>query len=107
MLPCPPTAWSNAIGIVGCIGGTVICITAVGTYFIAKAENKKLKKAKKQSNLLGGRYGAVKKEADSDDEPAPQYEPMQVMPCEGKKDAVCRRGRADFNADSSSSSSLT
>mmetsp|Transcript_24687 Transcript_24687/g.80940 ORF Transcript_24687/g.80940 Transcript_24687/m.80940 type:complete len:83 (+) Transcript_24687:483-731(+) len=78
MLPCPPTAWSNAIGIVGCIGGTVICITAVGTYFIAKAENKKLKKAKKQSNLLGGRYGAVKKEADSDDEPAPQYEPMQM-----------------------------
>ncbi len=29
----------------------------MGTYFIAKAESKRLKKAKKRSNLLAGRYG--------------------------------------------------
>ena len=51
----PEKAWGNALTIVGAIGTTVITLTAVGTYFIAKAENKRLKKAKKNSNLLGGR----------------------------------------------------
>lgn len=74
----PKAAWGNAITIVSLIGGTVVTITAVGTYFVAKAENKKLKKAKKRSNLLGGRYGSVKKEADSSDDEAPQYEPMMM-----------------------------
>jgi len=60
----PKAAWSSAIFLVAAIGGTVISITAVGTYFVAKAENKKLKKAKKRSNLLGGRYGSVKKDPD-------------------------------------------
>eukprot|EP00802_Teleaulax_amphioxeia_P021488 Tamp_21847.p1 GENE.Tamp_21847~~Tamp_21847.p1 ORF type:complete len:176 (+),score=29.71 Tamp_21847:420-947(+) len=74
----PKTAWSHAIILVSIIGGTVVSLTAVGTYFIAKAESKRLKKAKKNSNLLGGRYGAVKGEDDSDDEPPPVYEPMQM-----------------------------
>mmetsp|Transcript_63354 Transcript_63354/g.151587 ORF Transcript_63354/g.151587 Transcript_63354/m.151587 type:complete len:215 (+) Transcript_63354:3-647(+) len=74
----PSTAWSSAIFIVSCIGGTVVTLTAIGTYFIAKAENKKLKKAKKRSNLLGGRYGSVKKEDDSSDDEPPVYEPMMM-----------------------------
>jgi len=74
----PKAAWGNAITIVSIIGGTVVTITAVGTYFVAKAENKKLKKAKKRSNLLGGRYGSVKKEADSDDDEQIVYEPMMM-----------------------------
>jgi len=75
----PEKAWGNALFIVGAIGTTVITLTAVGTYFIAKAENKRLKKAKKNSNLLGGRYGAAKNEADSDDEQEkPVYEPMTM-----------------------------
>ena len=51
----PKTAWSHAIVLVSIIGGTVVTLTAVGTYFIASAEAKRLKKAKKNSNLLGGR----------------------------------------------------
>merc|ERR1712216_815005 len=74
----PKTAWSHAIVLVSIIGGTVVTLTAVGTYFIASAEAKRLKKAKKNSNLLGGRYGAVKGEDDSDDEPPPVYEPMMM-----------------------------
>lgn len=74
----PQQAWGNALTIVGCIGGTVITLTAIGTYFIAKAENKRLKKAKKSSNLLGGRYGAAKGDPDSDDEEKPVYEPMTM-----------------------------
>mmetsp|Transcript_27199 Transcript_27199/g.68524 ORF Transcript_27199/g.68524 Transcript_27199/m.68524 type:complete len:260 (+) Transcript_27199:155-934(+) len=75
----PQAAWGNALTIVGCIGGTVITLTAIGTYFVAKAENKRLKKAKKSSNLLGGRYGTAKNEADSDDEQEkPVYEPMTM-----------------------------
>lgn len=56
----------------------MITLTAVGTYFVAKAENKRLRKAKKTSNLLGGRYGADKNAEDSDDEEKPIYEPMQM-----------------------------
>merc|ERR1712127_959732 len=74
----PKTAWSHAIVLVSIIGGSVVTLTAIGTYFIASAEAKRLKKAKKNSNLLGGRYGAVKDEDDSDDEPPPVYEPMQM-----------------------------
>merc|ERR1712216_561544 len=74
----PKTAWSHAIVLVSIIGGTVVTLTAVGTYFIASAESKRLKEAKKQSNLLGGRYGSVKGEADSDDEPPVEYEPMMM-----------------------------
>ena len=40
----PKTAWSHAIVIVSLIGGTVVTLTAVGTYFIAKAESKRLRK---------------------------------------------------------------
>ena len=74
----PKTAWSHAIILVSIIGGSVVSLTAVGTYFIASAEAKRLKKAKKKSNLLAGRYGSVKDDPDSDDEPPPVYEPMQM-----------------------------
>jgi len=74
----PKTAWSHAIVLVTIIGSTVVILTGIGTYFIAKAETKRLRKAKKRSNLLGGRYGSVKNESDSDDEPPPVYEPMQM-----------------------------
>jgi len=74
----PKTAWSHAIVLVTIIGSTVVLLTGIGTYFIAKAEAKRLRKAKKRSNLLGGRYGSVKNESDSDDEPPPVYEPMQM-----------------------------
>jgi hypothetical protein len=51
----PKTAWSHAIVLVSIIGGSVVTLTAIGTYFIASAEAKRLKKAKKKSNLLAGR----------------------------------------------------